>query len=353
MLTHGLRMPMSRLFLRLSFVALIVMAGVGSGRKPSDATPVPVKLSPWLDLRQFAKNHGFSSVKILKDEVELKGKVHTLRLRKRSRKAEMDGTLVWLNQPMSIRKKRWHLARVDVEKTLLPLIQPGKALKGNGYKIVVLDAGHGGDDSGAVSAKGKKEKDVALDLVKRVRTLLLKSGYKVYLTRHDDTFIDLKERPRRAKTWKADLFVSIHANSGPTSANGIETFALSIPGYASTNSTNKLTASKKVEPGNVADPGNIALSYAIQHEMRKGFGATDRGVKRARFLVLREVTCPGALVEVGFLSNPEEAKKLNTPAHREKVAKSIALGIENYLRGVRKAAVEKGDEKKKTKQDAE
>jgi len=297
-------------------------------------------------VKEFARAHGFTSVKVLKDEVQLKGRVHTLNLRKDSRKAELNGTVIWLNQPMSVRKKRWHLSRLDVEKTLLPLIHPTEALKGQGYQIVVLDAGHGGEDPGALSAKGKKEKEVALDVTRRVRTRLMKAGYKVFLTRHDDTFIELKERSRRAKSWKGDLFVSLHANSGPKTAKGIETFVLSLPGQRSTNQKFGSKVSKQTYPGNAYDQASMALGYAIHHQLRSSPGGTDRGVKRARFMVLKEAPSPSALVEIGFLSNQEESAKLATSAHREKIAASIALGIENYLRGVRKAAVDQT--KKKT-----
>jgi len=346
-------MRISFLIFRGVLGALLLVAGLGSGRKPSDATPVPPKRSSWVMVKEFAKEHGFTSVKVLEDEVRLKGRVHALHLRKDSRKAELNGTLIWLNQPMTVRKKRWHLSRLDVDKTLLPLIHPTDALKGQGYHVVVLDAGHGGEDPGALSAKGRKEKEVALDVTRRVRGRLMKAGYKVYLTRHDDSFVELKERARRAKSWKADLFVSLHANSGPKTAKGLETFVLSLPGQRSTNQKFGSTVSKQTHPGNKYDQASMALGYAIHHQVRSSPGGLDRGVKRARFLVLKEAPCPSALVEIGFLSNKEEAAKLATSAHREKLAASIALGIENYLRGVRKAVVDQTKTKTPSTRNAE
>lgn len=336
---HVRGMKISTWCLRL---ALALSAGVlvmGSGRKPDPHPPVSAKESDRVRVKDFAKEYGFAEVKVEEDHVWLKGKVHELRLYKDSRKVDLNGSMVWLNEAMVVENRWWTLSKTDVEKSLRPLIRPVEALAGAGFKVVVLDPGHGGEDSGALSPRGLQEKTVVLDITRRVRALLLEAGFTVYVTRHDDRFVELGERTRRAEAWKADLFVSLHANSGPKSAKGTESFALSLPGYGSTNRKSGAERSKKVEPGNRFDGPNMALAFALHHALHKGVGFEDRGVRRARFKVLREAPCPAALVEVGFLSHAEEGAKLAQAAIRAKVAHSIAQGIENYARGVKRAAV--------------
>ena len=292
-----------------------------------------------MSVKSFARAYGFRQVKSEKDRLVLKGAVHTVILYRDSRRSLVNGSLVWLNEPLVRRQKDWMLHERDVRLTLVPLLRPSDALAGLGSRIVVLDPGHGGEDSGAVSPKGLLEKDVALDISRRVRNLLARRGVKVYLTRHDDRFLELEERPRRAGKWKADVFVSVHANAGASTAKGTETFALSIPGSHSTNHTSGKPAPKTSSPGNRHNEANVALAYALHHSLMEIPGTTDRGVKRARFSVLRNATCPAALVEVGFLSHPGEGEKFRDAAHRERVARSIARGIDNYLRAVKKAAL--------------
>ena len=331
-------MKISSTYWRVLWV-LAALALIGAGRKPDSHPPISAKGGERARVKNFAKAYGFHEVKVKEDHVRLKGKVHELKLFKDSRKAEVNGSRVWLNDTMSVRNRRWTLSRLDVDKTLAPVVRPTGSLAHFGYKVVVLDPGHGGEDSGAVSAKGLQEKAVALDIALRVRKRLIRAGYTVYTTRHKDDFLELAERPRRAKTWKADAFVSIHANSGPKTARGTETFVLSLPGHRSTNDRSGNTPSSKSSEGNGHDEGNMALGFALHHKLRKAVELEDRGVRRARFQVLREAPCPAALVEVGFLSHAKEAARLANAAHREKIAVAIADGIENYLRDVKRSVV--------------
>jgi len=312
----------------------------GSGRPPPNSSKKESStLSKTVKVKQFAYDYGFSNVKVTKEAVLLKGNVHNLELRKDSRKVRVNGTVVWLSDAMVVEDRLWVLSRKDVELTLKPLILPTEVLKGLGHQIVVLDAGHGGEDGGAVSPHGLLEKQVVLDITRRVRALLLAQGYTVLLTRHDDRFLELAERPRRAEKWNADLFVSIHANSGSKTAVGTETFALTLPGYASTNQAPNSVAPQESFPGNTNDQANMSLAYAIHHALIQQNDLTDRGIRRARFAVLKNATCPAALVEVGFLSHPQEGLTLAQPETRSALALSIATGIDNYLRTVKKAVI--------------
>lgn len=332
--------PRMRFFPILSILIFLAPA---LGVYASGRSPAPHRLAeeggahPVVPVKQLARSFGFHKVVTEKDRILLKGEVHNVILFHGSRRSLVNGTLVWLNEPMVVRNGSWVLSGKDVTNTLLPLLRPTEFLGQQGFQVVVLDPGHGGNDSGAVSPTGLKEKELVLDVAHRVRALLQSRGVTVYLTRHDDRFLELEERPRRAERWKADLLVSLHANSGINSARGVETFALSLPGSLSTNQDPDTAAPTTSVPGNVQNQANMALAYALQHSLRSLPETTDRGVKRARFTVLRSATTPTALVEMGFLTHPEEGKRFHDPAWRERMAHSIARGIDNYLRAVKTA----------------
>lgn len=323
-----------------SLMGILSVFLLGSGRPLPDTSTSPGgELPKTVMVKEFARQYGFTDVKVEKDQIRLKGRVHELLLSKDSRRAELNGTMVWLNDAMVVKDRRWVLSQTDVQLSLKPLLLPTEVLKGCGARIVVLDAGHGGEDGGAVSPTGLLEKQVVLDITRRVRAQLLAQGYQVYLTRHDDRFLELTERPRRAEKWKADVFVSIHANSGSPTAVGTETYLLSLPGYPSTNQRPGSEIPQTAYPGNAFNQANMALAYAIHHALVHQNALIDRGVRRARFAVLKNAPCPSALVEVGFLSHPQEGAKLGRSETRAALALSIATGIDNYLRAVNNAAI--------------
>lgn len=309
-----------------------------SGRQPSPRfTPGPGSKGGVLSIKRFARHYGFKKVEVGEEEVVLKGDVHELKLYPGSRRSVLNGTLVWLNEPLMDHHGQLVLAERDVQFTLVPILRPSSVLQDQGFEVVVLDPGHGGEDSGALSPTGLMEKDVVLDISRRVRALLLPKGIRVFLTRHDDRFLELEERPRRADRWNVNAFISLHVNSGSRSAQGAETFVLSLPGSLSTNQNPDSAAPTTSSPGNDVNAQNMALAYSLHHALRSVPGTTDRGVKRARFSVLRTATAPAALVEMGFLSHPVEGPKFRDPAHLDQVARSIARGIDNYLRAVKRA----------------
>lgn len=238
------------------------------------------------------------------------------------------GVIVWMHEPMQRIRRQWAIGHADAVGVIDPIMRPSEYLKSTPHRVVVLDPGHGGEDSGAKGKRGSQEKHSALDIARRVRSHLVAAGLKVYLTRENDRFISLEDRPQRAKRWGSDLFVSIHLNSAQnTFARGVETFALTGAGLSSTAGGNPAGAS----PGNRYDAQNTLLAFHIHRAMQKNVNAVDRGVKRARFIVLRNAPCPAVLVECGFLSDIEDEKKLMTEAYRETVAQGIAKGIMIYV----------------------
>ena len=195
----------------------------------------------------------------------------------------------------------------------------------------MLDPGHGGRDRGTAGQR-LQEKTITLNLTNRVARILRSYGYKVDLTRTRDATLSLDARSAYANRAKADLFVSIHVNSAADrSVRGIETFCLTPEGAASSNSG-------KPDPrkyaGNAKNPQNFLLAYNIQRSMLAQTRTTDRGVKFARFAVLRDVRCPAALVEVGFVSNRYDEANLGSAAYQDKLARGIAAGILNYHRSL-------------------
>ncbi len=280
-------------------------------------------------LKGLAQRYGFTATTETNSQVRWKSRYSTVVFNTGSRRLLFNNRLFWLNGPIEKNNKHWSISKTDADTVIKPLLQARSVLSGQGHSIVVLDPGHGGADPGAIGRTKVTEKKLVLDISKRVKRKLLSSNVAVRMTRSKDTTLTLEQRPKLASRWGGDVFVSIHANKASNeTARGIETFALPAAGYASTTS-NKANSNQYA--GNKHNAANTALAGLIQQGILAHTDTPDRGVKRARFTVLRNATCPAALVEVGFLSNKTEAGLLGTSAYREKVAEGIAQGILTYL----------------------
>lgn len=174
--------------------------------------------------------------------------------------------------------------------------------------LVVLDAGHGGTDHGAIY-HNINEKDIDLSITLQVGKLLESAGYRVHYTRSDDTYVTLADRAEQANLLEADLCVCIHANAFPQKPeiNGLETY------YLAGNEQSK------------------ALAASIQMQVLAATHCTDRNIRTANYYVLKNTTMPGVLVETGYLTNTAEAAKLNTAEYQAKIASGIAAGVQAYL----------------------
>lgn len=222
------------------------------------------------------------------------------------------------------------LSRLDLTKLVEPVLRPNRIRGAGAIRTVVIDAGHGGHDHGAVSVYGN-EKDFALDTALRLRQLLLRKGLKVQMTRTDDTFIPLEQRAAFANQFRDGIFICIHFNAGSDVATGVETYTLA-PRFVPSTGDDSPSASYLVPcAGNVEDPENMALATATHAALLSRLPMVDRGIKRARFCVLRLCTIPGVLIEGGFVSNPSEAARIAQPAYRQAEAESIAVAIGNYM----------------------
>jgi N-acetylmuramoyl-L-alanine amidase len=223
-------------------------------------------------------------------------------------------------------------------------------------RVVVLDPGHGGDDTGKIGPNGLREKDAALQLSRRIATVLERRGYEVHLTRSTDTLVALADRPRLANRWKAGrpaaVFVSIHFNSAASAARtatGFETFFLS---EARTEDEKRVAdlenAAVEFEDG-PSEPmtdeliilngllndfwvrASNDLAEVVQTGIATVHTGPDRGVKRAGFRVLAGALMPAVLVEAAFISNLQEARQIADSAFQERVAAAIADAIHRYF----------------------
>ncbi len=253
---------------------------------------------------------------------------HKIKLFGSSRRIDINGLVYHMNGPLYSRSNSWGLSNTDVQSVLTPLVREERIAHTHPI-VVVLDPGHGGTDPGAGDRTGLTEKMLSLDVAQRVRRRFRHSGIEIKLTRNTDVFVSLAERSRRAATWNADIFASIHMNSAVnTGASGIETFILPAEGYPSTSGG---TSGRKRCHGNRFDSENSRLAYYIHHGLHQFTQTPDRGVKRARFAVLSRAPCPAVLIECGFLSSAAESTKLLGVDHRESLAEGISQGLLTYI----------------------
>jgi N-acetylmuramoyl-L-alanine amidase len=225
------------------------------------------------------------------------------------------------------------ISRMDLTKLIEPVMRPGRIRNAEPVYTIVLDPGHGGHDKGALSRYGC-EKDFTLDVALRTRDLLQRQGFRVVMTRTTDVFIPLEERTRFANQYSNALFIAIHFNDGGRDATGIETYTLAPQGVPSMMADGPRVSDFTVCKGNARDAENMALACATHSAMIARSRLYDRGIKRARFVVIRDITIPGVLVEGGFLSNPYDSALIATPNYRSQLALCIAGAVINYRRAV-------------------
>ncbi|MEO7934130.1 MAG: N-acetylmuramoyl-L-alanine amidase [Chthoniobacterales bacterium] len=227
------------------------------------------------------------------------------------------------------------LSRLDLSTTIDPVLRPS-CICGGAVRTIVLDAGHGGNDQGTWSYYGS-EKTYALDVAQRAAPLLRARGLNVVLTRRDDSYIPLDDRVAAANRNADALFISIHFNAGALT-RGIETYALTPAGVPSTD--NPPTLLDWVSwPGNAHDSENAALATAIHGCILPRVHSPDRGIRRARFHVLKGIHMPGVLIEGGYLAG-QDAFAISHADYRQALAESIAAGIVRYIAAVPENAME-------------
>jgi|GEM_PF-1006197 len=309
---------------------------LGATRIPPEIPSVLVGGQRYVTLKNVAKHFGFKTLAIGSKSIELRSKWTIIRFEPGSRRAQYNHSEIWLNAGVKKIGKDWAVAHADYATTLDPLLRPFVHLRGRGNKIIVIDPGHGGTKAGTISKRKTMEKTVALQIATRTASALKSAGYQVFLTRSGDSTLGLETRTDIAKRRKADLFISIHCNSsGAGTAKGLETYVISIPGFNSTNNPGAPNPDRTVYPGNRNANASYRAAMDVQQAMLSKTKAHDRGLKRARFSVLKTAPCPAMLIECGFLDHRSEEANLKSASYQTKLAQGILSGVNTYMERVR------------------
>ena len=251
-----------------------------------------------------------------------------------------DGLRIFLGAPVLFEKDALWVSKLDLIKIVAPLCRPSDLatyLPATSPRVIVIDAGHGGIDPGTQNLKlGLSEKTFTLDVSLRLAKLLEAGGWRVLLVRDKDKELskdkktDLLMRDEIANHNSADLYLSIHFNSAGPAVSGVETYSLAPQFMFSAGEEQGDDMTKIAYPGNRLDYANLLLGEQMHRAMIGGLKVSDRGYKHARKAVLRMLDCPGVLVECGYISNDAEARRIATPEFRQRIAESLAAGLQNY-----------------------
>jgi N-acetylmuramoyl-L-alanine amidase len=265
------------------------------------------------------------------EKVEFETAKNPLEFVSGSREVIINGARSWLCFPVIEQDGKLLVSRTDVAKTIEPLVRPHRVSNVGKVQTVVVDPGHGGYDKGQVSRYGY-EKDFALDVARKLRPLLQSKGLRVIMTREGDYFVPLEVRAQIANKARDSIFVSIHFNGSndDRNATGFEIFSFTPRGAPSTSDSAVAPSALSAQPGSAVDAQSTALSACIYHSLLGHIPEYDRGIKRARFAVLRLTKVPAVLIEGGFLTEQGQCKLIAQKEWRAKLAHAISVGIESY-----------------------
>ncbi len=308
--------------------------------KPKETpTPPPAPTTPaatdWVSLNAWAASNGLNAMRTIPLLPQVVYAIKTLHgvfaVRVGSQAAFWDQLDVRLGFAPQQIGDQVYLHPLDVKKTLEPLAR-GLAVTTSPGRVIVLDPGHGGTSPGTRSiVDGRHEKEFTLDWARRLAALLVQQGWQVHLTRTNDVDVSLPDRVAFAEQYQADLFLSLHFNSAGESREqaGLEVYCLTPTGLPSSLTRGYEDDLRLVFPNNAHDADNLRYAVRLQRCLLQVNGNQDRGVRRARFLgVLRGQQRPAVLIEGGYLSNPEEARRIADPAYRQKLAEAVAKALE-------------------------
>ena len=299
----------------------------------SDTFAIPHASDDWISLEGWSQTNHFGPAQRLQSATNLSCELHTpggiITVTSGSRFAHFDRISFWLGYAPHVADGQLLVRTLDVEKNFLPLAnRPDFATDTN--RVAVIDPGHGGENTGARSvADNHFEKEFTLDWALRLEPLLASNGWNVVLTRTNDVDTSLSNRVALADEVNADLFVSLHFNSGARQDQaGIETYCLTPTGMPSTLTRDYEDDVSRVFSNNAFDEQNLQYAVRLHRAVLEGTGGSDRGVRRARFMVvLRGQNRPAILVEGGYLSNLHEAQSIADPEYRQKLAEAVAKAL--------------------------
>src|SRR5881296_3017039 len=298
----------------------------------SDWEIIKVSGHDYLSVDNISRFYGFpAGVAAAGEKSQLDAVKNPLEFVSGSREVMINGARSWLCFPAIEQNGKLLVSRTDVAKTIEPLVRPHRVPNVGKVQTIVVDPGHGGYDKGQVSRYGY-EKDFALDVARKLRPLLLSKGLRVIMTREGDYFVPLEVRAQIANKARDSIFVSIHFNASndDRNATGFEIFSFTPRGAPSTSDQALVANSINMQPGSSVDAQSLALSACIYHSLLGHIPEYARGIKRARFAVLRLTKVPAVLIEGGFLTERGESKLIANKDWRGKLAAAIGVGIESY-----------------------
>jgi N-acetylmuramoyl-L-alanine amidase len=293
--------------------------------------------TPYTSLKEIAGRLGMKSAWVEREKtLKLESQWTTLVFEVHKRELLLNGIRVHLGFAVAEHRGQLYLSESDFTHQLQPILTPQVFGRPPPFRHVIIDAGHGGEDPGARNTGLKlTEKHLTLDLAKRLKTKLEAKGLRVSLTRDTDRSIPLEERARIANASGADLFLSLHFNaSEKRTVAGVETFAFTPPFQPSSARSALHSSDRRSYAGNANDPWNTLLGYYVQRSLTEALPSEDRGLKRARFAVLRELEIPGLLIEGGFVSHDREGRNVGSAGYRDRIAQGIVDGLDVYLQTV-------------------
>lgn len=288
----------------------------------------------YVDARDFAERYGLSPGWIERDKkLRLRSQWTTIDLTVHRDEAWLNGLRLVLSEPVVAHQGSLYFSAGDAEFVLGAILSPRSSGPAPAVRTIVIDAGHGGDDPGKQNHALKlDEKKFTLDVARRLERLLRRDGFQVVMTRKADREVSLDQRVAIAEKAQADLFVSIHFNAFADAAvEGAETFVMTPHRQPSSPAReNDGSMETTAYPANRFDRVNSILGYHVHRHIVDRLKPTDRGLKHFRYHVLRNIPCPGVLVEAAFISNSTEARRIATSAYRQQLAEAIASGIKGY-----------------------
>lgn len=296
----------------------------GAPRKAPSIRYVSLKSVTYLYMEDVARFYGMR-YKTDGKKVILFSAYSNIEMKLDSRVMTLNGIQVHLSRPIIKSGGRLLLGKSDFQNILEPVLRT-KTLKRRKVKNIMIDPGHGGKDVGAVSGK-IYEKNINLQVAQRLSQKLRARGYRVIMTRTKDVNLSLEARADFATKYKPDAFISLHCNSASSSVTGTEIYIATPSGDPPTGDNH---VSKKACPANSYNAENAFLAYYAQRAILARTGFEDRGVRRRRFYVVRNVPAPCMLVEMGFISNDSELLRLRSPYTQEQIANALADTIVKY-----------------------
>ena len=308
---------------------------VQSNKPPVVMAKSAPPVATWTSLKGWATAHRIGAPHRLKDlpvaEYAIGSSNGMMVLAIGSHEAAWNGVQINLGFTPEFIDGEVFLNSLDLQKNLEPLLC-GPPLMFSTNRIIVIDPGHGGNNTGTHSVlDGRFEKEFTLDWAKRIKPLMETNGWTVFLTRTNDVYVTNSSRVVFAEARHADLFISLHFNApgnGDPKARGLETYCITPTGMPSTLTRNFSDPWSENLPNNNFDAQNLQLAVRVHAALLRAMGIEDRGVRHSRFeTVLRGQNRPAILIEGGYLSNPAEARLIESPEYRQKLAEAVAAAL--------------------------